>query len=163
MEIGIDASSWGNLSMPMEEKDTSGGHGASAADKQDTRILLIPQFAAICKHTTEADQATGKPADTTSKENLARLLAHGKAGGVVSIEMAREMQVALFARAACDKARAFLGFDLDFPSKQQRDVKGAHFKKIKAAVGLVRGYCRADFESRWRHLQYAAVKKGKQN
>ena len=147
--------------MPMEEKDASGGHGAAAADKQDTRILSFLQFAAICKHTTEADQATGKPADTTSKENLARLLAHGKAGGVVSIEMAREMQVALFARAACDKARAFLGFDLDFPSKQQRDVKGAHFKKIKAAVGVVRGYCRADFESRWRHLQYAAVKQGK--
>ena len=25
--------------MPMEEKDASGGHGAAAAGKQDTRIL----------------------------------------------------------------------------------------------------------------------------
>ena len=25
--------------MPMEEKDASGGHGAAAADKQDTQIL----------------------------------------------------------------------------------------------------------------------------
>ena len=38
--------------MPMEEKDASGGHGAAAADKQDTRILSFLQFAAICKHTT---------------------------------------------------------------------------------------------------------------
>ena len=30
--------------MPMEEKDASGGHGAAAADKQDTQILsfLLP-------------------------------------------------------------------------------------------------------------------------
>ena len=145
----------------MDKTDPSGGHSAIDTAKQGTAVLSISQFARICKDTTDANYKTGKSADTMSEKDLALLLAHGDAGGVVSIAMAAEMQRALFARVACEKARAFLHGRLDFPTEKQRDAKGRHFAQVEGKAGKDRGYCRVDFESRWRHLQYAAVKKGK--
>ena len=69
----------------MDKTDPSGGHSAIDTAKQGTAVLSISQFARICKDTTDANYKTGKSADTTSEKDLALLLAHGDAGGVVSI------------------------------------------------------------------------------
>ena len=72
----------------MEKTDASSGHMEKGTGKQGAVALPICQFAAICRRTTAADAKTGKPADTTSEADLALLLSHADAGGVISIAMA---------------------------------------------------------------------------
>ena len=140
----------------MDEKDAATRNSALPLAVEIPVPLSLLDFTALCERTTKFDITTGTGKDELSIRDLELLLRHGKAGGVISMEMTSAMTAALFADAQCGVARRFLKGHLDFPSRDARRIKSEHFAKVQAAVGHIKGYCSADV-ALWAKRGYSEV------